>query len=414
MRVTLLATLAVTAGCAAVQDPPGGPPDFTPPVLLSTVPDSGSVVPDLRDDAFFQFDEVISERSGGGLEQLFVLSPRPEELKVSWKRQRIGIKPDGGWQPNRIYHLTLLPGIADLSNNRLADPVSIVFSTGGPIPGTRIDGTVVDWEEGRAAPRSLIEAVLLPDSLVYTAIADSVGEFVLGALPQGEYVLYAVVDGNTNHRRDRREPYDSTSLTLDSIFSGVFYAVARDTTGPALRGNALLDSMTVRIEFNQKLRPGDPDSGAVTVRQLPDSIPVAVGTVMLPAVYDSVRTAEAAALAAAAAAADTLLPDSVVRDTAAVGDTVPPPVADSVAPALDRGRAAGLPLPGEPAAQDTSRVAQLLAARPRLVDRWIVRLIAPLEPGGRYVIDARATNVNGAVNESRTLLIVPDTSSTTP
>ena len=234
-EVTRLGLLALLAGCATMQDPPGGPLDFTPPVLLATTPDSGAVVPDLRDRAVFEFDEVIAENSGGGLDRLFQLSPRPEKLDVSWKRSRVEIRPDGGWRTGTIYHLSLLPGLTDLSNNRREEETRIVFSTGGPIPETSVRGTVLNWEEHRAAPRSLIEAVLEPDSLVYVTLADSVGDFTLEALPLGRYHLFTIIDGNTNGRRDRREPYDSTAVTLDSSFTGIFWAFVHDSSGPALR-----------------------------------------------------------------------------------------------------------------------------------------------------------------------------------
>ena len=160
-RLGLLVALA--GGCATIQQPPGGPPDFTPPIIVSFSPDSGAVLDGFSDDAVIQFDEVIREPSGGGLERLVRLSPRHEELSVSWKRTRITVKPKGGWKSAVVYHLTLLPGVTDLQNNRSDSTRTIIFSTGGPIPDTRLTGTVINWEEGRAATGALVEAVLLPD-----------------------------------------------------------------------------------------------------------------------------------------------------------------------------------------------------------------------------------------------------------
>ena len=37
---------AFLAACAVIEDPPGGPPDFAAPVLVSVTPDSGAVVPE--------------------------------------------------------------------------------------------------------------------------------------------------------------------------------------------------------------------------------------------------------------------------------------------------------------------------------------------------------------------------------
>ena len=378
-----------------MQEPPGGPPDADPPILLSVRPDSGSVNPGYDRAVRFQFDEVISEVQGR-LGDFVLVSPRPEAVDVGWKRTAIEVKPDGGWRPDAVYQVTLLPGITDLRNNRLQEHASVVFSTGGPIPDTELSGTVLNWDAARAAPRALVEAIRMPDSLVYVAQADSVGDFRLVALPPGEYHLITTVDDNNNRRRDRREAFDSMVVTLDSLVSGeVLWAFVHDTTGPALRSASLVDSLTVRITFGQKLAPGDPEAGAVLVRELPDSLPVPVANVWRPAVWDSLRGAEQAARA------DTAIADTTVADTAQAGGV-------EVAPDTTAPRAAG-----EPAVQDTSRIALLLARRPHLIDAWVVRLARALAPGSRYVFEATATNPNGATAQSRTLLIVPEATDTT-
>ena len=58
--------LAFAAACANTGEPPGGPPDEKPPVILGVYPESGAVVPNPRGDAVIQFDGVIDEQSGGG------------------------------------------------------------------------------------------------------------------------------------------------------------------------------------------------------------------------------------------------------------------------------------------------------------------------------------------------------------
>ncbi|MDH5551651.1 MAG: Ig-like domain-containing protein, partial [Gemmatimonadota bacterium] len=164
-RLGLLTAWALAA-CAVMQDPPGGPPDFAPPTIVAIAPDSGSVAPQFDGRLRFQFDEVINEQSGGGLAKLIELSPRTPELDVSWKRTAIEVKPASGWRANAVYRVVLLPGVADLRNNRMEAGRTVVFSTGGEIPATRLTGVVLDWENGRVGQRALVEAVLLPDSLV--------------------------------------------------------------------------------------------------------------------------------------------------------------------------------------------------------------------------------------------------------
>ncbi len=396
--------LIAAPACAAVQEPPGGPPDTAPPAIDSTLPDSGAVVPGWRDAAVIRFNEVIDERSGGSLEKLITLSPVPEELSVAWKRTAIEVRPKGGWRQNAVYQLTLLPGLQDLRGNRLTQGKTVVFSTGGDIPATRVSGLVLDWEQGRAAGRALIEAVELPDSLLYLGVADSVGEFVMGSVPVGRYLLRAGVDANNNRRLDFREPFDSLTVQLDSTVTHTFWAFKHDTLGPTLTRAALADSVTLRLELSQVLPPQRPASGSVTVRMLPDSTPVTVAGVWRLAEYDSLTAAERGRRGPGG--------DTAVTDTA--GAAVRADTAGrQLAPA--RPRPSEL-IPGQPAdttrgrrtAADTSRAGRVLRERPKLSNVLMVRLEQPLAPGSRYLVLTDLPNLLGIRGSGRQVVSVPE------
>jgi len=399
-KAACIGLLGAAWACATIQDPPGGPPDFAPPVLLTVVPDSGAILDGFDDEVEFQFDEVISERSGSGLENLIRLSPRPEELRVSWKRTRITVKPKERWHRNVIYHVTLLPGVMDLRSNRLDSSRTIVFSTGGPIPDTRLDGVVIDWEAGRAAQTALVEAILLPDSLIYEARVDSSGVFMLSQVPTGPYLLIASIDQNRNGLRDLRESFDSISIRLDSTAERTFWTFAHDTAGPRITNVSDLDSLTISVTFSQMLALGEPPPGAIRVLTLPDSTPVPVQAVWNQIAYDSISAIEqavadsirqvqeqAVADSLRAAGADSLLPDTAAA--------VLPPEQDTTASQASDSTAA-----------DTSVVARLLSERPKLSGVWYVRLESNLTPGGRYLVIAQAANLLGAVEESQQALVL--------
>lgn len=381
VRLGLLTALG--AACAVIQEPPGGPPDFTPPVIVSITPDSGVVLERLDRAARIQFDEVISEQSGRGLANLVGLSPRPRELDVDWKRTAIEVRPSDGWRRGVVYQLQLLPGVQDLRNNRLDSGRTVVFGVGiAGIPDTRVTGFVLDWEDDRPAARALVEAVLLPDSLVYHVRADSTGAFQLAQLPEGSYVVYGVVDENDNGLRDLRERYDSATVALDSSATFTLWAVTRDTLGPTLSAVTYLDSLTMRLELTRHVHPdlfADLDVG---VDMLPDTTPVAVAAVWRPATYDSVR-------AAAAEAVDTLPPDTVA---------VEPPAAEPQPPEPDT---AAVQRP------DSTEAQRLLRTRPTLLNAVFLRMEEPLRREGRYLVRLRATSIAGWPAESRRLLITP-------
>jgi Big-like domain-containing protein len=388
---------ALLAACANTGAPPGGPPDTAPPTIVTVRPESGAVVPDWKDDAVIQFDEVIEEMASGGgggagisgLARQVVLSPVVGDVRVSWGRTRIRLKPKEGWKPGRVYHLELLPGIVDLRRNKLAKGRLIVFSTGPTIGRASLTGTALQWVEQRAMIGAVIEAVPLPDSVGYLTVADSTGTFHVDALPAGRYVVYATADQNNNRRRDRREAYDSALVTLDSTATIALYTFVHDTAGPRLRVATALDSITVRLEFSQPLAAGVPiDTARVRVLQLPDSGAVPIAAILNPRQYDSL-SAEARKVADSAAARK---PDT----TQAAG-----------APGAAGARRAAAT--GAPAASvDTSEVRRLLSQRPVPFDKVVLRFPRPLAPETRYVIRVHgAVNLNGAAADGQVVVLTP-------
>jgi hypothetical protein len=414
LRLAVAAAAAVGSAalaCAYQGDPPGGPPRTTPPVLLSTEPESGAVLATPPHTAQLFFDEVLSERINAPRPDIggaVILSPATGEVQVGWHRSRLTVEPKGGYLPGRIYHLQLLPVLADLRQNRMRVGRTIVFSTGPAIPGGSLGGAVVDWAGNRAAVGALVEAVLLPDSLPYRTLADSAGAFRLDAMPPGAYLVYGVLDQNNNRRRDAREAYDTARVALQDSGTVELYAFAHDTVGPRPRTADLVDSVTLRIVFDRPLDPSQAtDTSMVQVAPADDSTrALPLLHVYTPAEFDSVSKAEAAAHTPR---------DTTQRQGAAPPDTAPPrraaPSAGAPAAPAPAGRA-GRPAPlAAPGAQrrDTSRAMKMLARRPAPTDNRVVRLASPLTPGSRYVVRVRnIRGLAGAVGPPRQVpLVVP-------
>jgi hypothetical protein len=388
--------------------PPGGPPRTTPAAILRTTPESGAVVPDFRGKAVVQFDEVIDEAPGSpgrageagaitGLAQKIVLSPVAGNVKVSWHRSAIHVQPEEGWKPNRVYHLEVLPGIADLRRNVTKTGTTIVFSTGGPIPGAGLSGTALLWVEQRPLTQGVIRAAPLPDTAAYVTLTDSAGNFRLRDIPPGRYRVWAVQDQNNNRRQDRREPFDTVTLTVDSTASAVLWAFVHDTVGPRIRTIESVDSVTLRISFSQPLDPArSPDTTAVRVFALPDSTPVGVRALYRPAQFDSLQ-------ARARAVADSLkrLQDTTVRRDTTARPGARPPAAQ---------RAPGAPArPDTSAAKvDTARVRKLLSQRPVPYERVVVQTAQRLTPGAKYLVRVRgAVSLSGVAGDGVGVIEIP-------
>jgi hypothetical protein len=160
MRLTALGAALCATACANLGAPPGGPPDMAPPLIVSINPDSGAIVPGLKDDLVIRFDEVIEEapgsgggfatgRAGGGgsLASRVLLSPVAGRVNVSWHRSSIHVKPREGWRSAGVSAST--PGdqrsATEPHRERHADLLT------GPLTGS-LTGTAVCGQSSGPSP----------------------------------------------------------------------------------------------------------------------------------------------------------------------------------------------------------------------------------------------------------------------
>lgn len=407
MRVGALLAAALLAGCASAGDPPGGPPDHDPPRILSAAPDSGAVLQRPPGDVEIVFDEVVSERIAAtrpDLDGAVILSPDTGLSRVSWHRNRLTVRPHGGFKPGRIYRIELLPVITDLRQNRMKEGRLIVFSTGPAIPAASLHGVIVDWAGGRAGASALIEAVLFPDSLRYRSLADSTGSFTLPQVPAGHYLVYGTIDQDGNRLRGAREAFDTVRVVLTDTAAVEFFAFVHDTTGPRIRTAEFVDSITVRLTFDRPLDPSlTLDTTMIQVIPTTDSTRrLRVLLVATPAGLDSLRAREAAAREAA--------------DTTRQRRPPPSPAAAPLPPVT------APPAPGAPGAparppvpRDSTPAVRMLARRPAPTDTRLIRLAEALVPDSRYVIVVDgARSLSGVTGAARAQLNVPRPRRETP
>lgn len=333
-----LIALVVLTGCASMAPIPGGPEDHTPPKIVRVTPDTNAV--NFRGDAVvFHYDGVVSDRSGPtqDLNGLFLISPRDGDPRISWHRDRIDVRPTGRWRPNTAYRVTMLPGLADLSNNVTKYTYSFVFSTGPAIPPYGILGRVFDWSAQRIAAGAIVEAIRRidstathrADSLAYVDIADSTGQFQLGPLDSGTYAVVAYVDPNHNFRRDVGELWDSTLVHVTTTQPYLeMLAARRDTIGPVLASADEMDSVTIRLTFDKPLDPGAPIDPSHFRVITADSVPLTIVAARSLADY---QAAVEKARADSAARADSLAArrDTTKRPRPAPRPAPPPPPAPS-------------------------------------------------------------------------------------
>jgi hypothetical protein len=388
--------------------------------VIATTPDAFAVIPDFSGPIRFEFDERISERvSGGTLDDAVVISPRSGGLRVRHGRRSLVIEVDGGFEPNRVYRVTLQPVIRDLFNNQMRDQFEFVFSTGPtPVP-TTIAGIVWDRLTGRGAADYEVRAVGTEgDSSVHVAMTDTGGVFGLRYVPTPIQVdgrsafrfrLTAFEDRNRDGVVDLMEVQGARRGLVneaDTFFANIA-VLQPDTTPAQITSVTALDSVTALIEFDDYLDPDFPISGVIVTVLDEDSVSVAAARIfheheyvayaeqvadslaVLDSLDDVVRDAEAAEAAVLDSIARAALDTASVADTVTIVDPdaedpgavdpaaeepVASPPARRVAPPGLNGRPTARPRPPEPgvtpAAETTGPGGE------RLPSRQIVALLA--------------------------------------
>ena len=313
LRRALVAAVALL-GCAQYGAPPGGERDQQPPQVIATVPEPLSVVPGMTDAVVIRFNERLSER---GAEQAVIVSPRTGEVDVQRSGSELRVRLEGGWRPNQIYRIVILPELRDLFGNQRTEPAELVFSTGPAIPETALAGMVTERVTGRPPQRAVVEAVRQADSTVYVTPVATDGFYALLNLPSGEYELMGYADANQDWMPGPTEPRSrAQTITLADDTLALDLAVLPFDTTAARVTNVAMQNEAVRVQLDDHVDSTGIAGASVRLYTLPD-------TTLLPLTF-TLRVTPPPALrpdtAAGDSVADALAPDSlqVPPDTSAV------------------------------------------------------------------------------------------------
>jgi Carboxypeptidase regulatory-like domain len=312
------AAVLLSAACANVQPPTGGPVDSIAPRLVATRPDTNAVLERWSGPVIFVFDEELSEE---GVQDVVTLSPRRGPVAVDKEGDEIRVIPRRGWETGIIYQVEVAPGLRDRFNNPVRTPSRLVFTTGPPIPDTRATGIVTDRVTGSPSTQARVDAIRIADSLVYSTQTDSAGRYLLAQVPEGEYRVIGYRDTNKNRRVDSYEQRDTALITLvaGQAPGADLALLPNDTTGPVVGSARPAAGGWIEVRFDDYL---DPDQ-TVSTQQVqvvgPDSAAVAIAEVRIgePPRVDSAAVAgdstPEAPRPAGAARADSARADSVQR-----------------------------------------------------------------------------------------------------
>ena len=183
----------IVYSCAAIQSPSGGPKDDTPPVLLHSLPESGTVNFNSEKVELF-FSEYLLEKSIQGAITILpkILSP----LKVQYKGKQLIVHFPDSLLNNQTYILSLNRNLKDENGVSIAEGVQLAFSTGIDIDKSEISGKVFSKNESSALLWKIKDSLdtegFFKRESDYSIDSNEDGSFSFKYLSEGDYRLLGV------------------------------------------------------------------------------------------------------------------------------------------------------------------------------------------------------------------------------
>jgi hypothetical protein len=280
-------------GCANQQPPDGGPVDMTPPMIVSTYPDSSSRLNFNDTKLRIAFDRYVDERS---FEESIFISPYLGNLEFDWSGSEVEITFSEKLRSKTTYVVNIGTDIKDRFRGQMnmTKAYTLAFSTGSEIDRGGIEGVVYPIHNSEGASGVMIFAYKLdamnPDTLnPMTDKPDFItqtgkgGDFFLHYIPFGSYRIFAVRDEYRNLVYDREaDEYGVPSNLIrvtnkDTLITGILMQLVKeDTSGPRLIKVVALDRNHINAEFSESIRPSSISLSSWTVTDTLNRTPLQV------------------------------------------------------------------------------------------------------------------------------------------
>ena len=125
--------------CAAIQSPSGGPKDNTPPILLGSIPESGTINFE-GGKVELMFSEYLQEKSLNNAFKILPKTNTPAEIK--YKGDKVIIYFPDSLSSDQTYILSINRELKDEHGIPLSQGIQLAFSTGSRIDKSKIRGRV--------------------------------------------------------------------------------------------------------------------------------------------------------------------------------------------------------------------------------------------------------------------------------
>ncbi len=196
--------LFLSAGCANIIPPTGGPRDTLPPVLIQATPkDSSLNFKEKRISLYF--NEYIDVQN---YQENLIVSPTLKSVPiVEGKLHNLTIRIKDTLDANTTYSLNFGNAIRDINEGNELKNYTYVFSTGSTLDNKQFSGHVVLAESGKIDSTLFVllhrrgdDSAVAKERPRYYAKLTGKGDFIFKNLPSGTFYLYALKDEGGNKR----------------------------------------------------------------------------------------------------------------------------------------------------------------------------------------------------------------------
>lgn len=225
--------------CAKQSTPMGGPKDEDPPKLLSINPANESLNVKPR-TIELEFDEYVKVENPN---KQIIITPRikKEEMEVTAIKNKVVIKLNQDLEDSTTYVFNFQKTIKDITESNVPENLKLVFSTGPTIDSLSFSGNVsyIFPQRERLMKDVLVGLYAVEDTTdiltappYYIGQADSLGNFNITNIKEGEFLAYAWHDSNNSLKAEEKlEAYgflgDTISITED-VSGAQFYITKAD------------------------------------------------------------------------------------------------------------------------------------------------------------------------------------------
>ncbi|CUS76845.1 Ig-like domain-containing protein [Candidatus Kryptonium thompsonii] len=264
--IPCLIFVLIIIGCATQVPPSGGPLDTTPPEIVKTYPENGTV--NFKGNYVeVEFSEYVDKRS---VQDAIYISPYIQgEIQYKWSGRKLKLVFPEKLKDSTTYVITFGTEIKDLNaGNKMKESFTLAFSTGSAIDSGSIEGKIFSNKGNFMVFAYLIDK-LNPDTLSplhtkpdYATQAGRDGAFKFQFIKLGKYRLFAINDKTKNLLYDPGE--DEYGVFWEDIVINsknpiatnvIFKTTIEDTSKPFVSSVNVLDNSHILIKFSEKINP---------------------------------------------------------------------------------------------------------------------------------------------------------------